>query len=61
VAVLGAIPAVARARVTGEGLGKLPGTEVELLRGLAGAGVQRGGRSTVRQGALRGGASGRWR
>jgi hypothetical protein len=29
----------------------LPGGEVELLRGLAGAGVQRGGRSTVEQGA----------
>jgi hypothetical protein len=31
----GAIPAVAWAGVAGEGLGKLPGTEVELLRGLA--------------------------
>jgi hypothetical protein len=61
VAVLGAIPAVARAGVAGEGLAKLPGTEVELLWGLARAGVQRGSRCTVRQGALRGGASGRWR
>jgi hypothetical protein len=52
----GAIPAVARAGVTGEGLGKLPGTEAELLRGLAGVEVQRGSGSTVEQGVLRGGA-----
>jgi hypothetical protein len=36
----GAIPAVARAGVAGEGLKKLPGTEAELLQGLARAEVQ---------------------
>jgi hypothetical protein len=60
-ATSGAIPAVARAGVAGEGLGKLPGTEAELLRALAGSRAQQGGRSTVGQGALRGGASGWWR
>jgi hypothetical protein len=39
-----------------EELGKLPGAEVELMRGLAGAGVQRSGRSTVEQKARCGGA-----
>jgi hypothetical protein len=47
----GAIPAVARVGVAGEVLGKLPGGEAELLRGLVGAGVQRDDRSTVEQGA----------
>jgi hypothetical protein len=56
----GAIPTVAWAGVAGEGLGKLPVTEVELLRGLAGTEVQRGGGSAVVQGALRGGARWRW-
>jgi hypothetical protein len=37
-------------------LGKLPGAEVELMRALAGAGVQQGGRPTVEQGARCGGA-----
>jgi hypothetical protein len=60
-ATSGEIPAVARAGVAGEGLGELPGTEAELLRALAGSGAQQGGRSTVGQGALRGGASGQWR
>jgi hypothetical protein len=46
------------ARVGGSivGLEKLPGGEAELLRGLPGAGVQQGGRSTVEQGAWGGGA-----
>jgi hypothetical protein len=52
-------PAAASGRNSGEarvgcsiaGLEKLPGGEAELLRGLAGAGVQRDGRSTVEQGA----------
>jgi hypothetical protein len=56
VAVLSAIPAVARAGVAGEGLGELPGGEAKLKRALAGSGVQQGGRSTVEQGVLRGGA-----
>jgi hypothetical protein len=55
-AVLGAILAVARAGVAGEGLGGLPGGEAKLMRALAGSGVQQGGRSTVEQGVLRGGA-----
>jgi hypothetical protein len=59
-AVLGAIPAVARAGVAGEELGELPDGGAKLMRGLAGAGVRRSGGSTVGQGALRGGASGRW-
>jgi hypothetical protein len=46
-ATFGAIPAVAQAEVACEGLGKLPGTKVELLRGLVGVEVQRGGGSTV--------------
>jgi hypothetical protein len=41
----------ARVRGSIAGLPKLPGGEAELLRGLAGAVVQRGGRSTVEQGA----------
>jgi hypothetical protein len=41
-----------------EELGELPSGEAKLMQGLAGAGAQQGGRSTVRQGALRGGASG---
>jgi hypothetical protein len=49
-AVLGAIPAVARAGVAGEELGMLPGTEAKRWRGLAGSGVRRIGGSTVRQG-----------
>jgi hypothetical protein len=61
VATLGEIPAVAWAGVAGEGFGELPGIEAELLRALARSGAQQGGRSTVGQGALRGGASGRWR
>jgi hypothetical protein len=48
-AVLGAIPAAARAGVTVEGLGRLPGTKVELMRGLARTEMQRGDRSTVGQ------------
>jgi hypothetical protein len=56
-----AIPAVARAGVAGEGLGKLRGIKAELLRGLARAEVQRGGGSAVEQGVLRGGARRRWR
>jgi hypothetical protein len=59
-ATSGAIPAVAWARVAGEGLGKLPGTEAELLRGLAGTEVQQGGGSAVVQEALRGGSRWRW-
>jgi hypothetical protein len=55
-ATSGAIPAIARAVVAGEGLGKLPGTKVEVLRGLAGTEVQRGGGSAVVQEALCGGA-----
>jgi hypothetical protein len=55
-AVLGAIPAVARAGVADEGLGELPGGEAKLMRALAGSGVQQGGRSKVEQGVLRGGA-----
>jgi hypothetical protein len=57
----GAIPAVARAGVTGEGFGKLPSVEAKLMRALARSGALQGGRSTVGPGALRGGASGRWR
>jgi hypothetical protein len=59
-AVLGAIPAVSRAGVAGEEFGELPDGGVKLMRGLAGAGVRRSGGSMVGQGALRGGASGRW-
>jgi hypothetical protein len=43
VAVLGAIPIIARAVVADEGLGQLPGTQAELTWGLAGAGVRRSG------------------
>jgi hypothetical protein len=49
VAVLGAIPTVARVGVAVECLGELPGTEVGLMRGLARTETQRGGRSTVGQ------------
>jgi hypothetical protein len=52
------IPASARAGVMREELGKLPGGEAKLMWGLAGAGAQQGGRSTVKQEALRGRASG---
>jgi hypothetical protein len=48
-AVLGAIPAVARAGIAGEVLGELPGTQAELMRGLARTEMQRGGRSMVGQ------------
>jgi hypothetical protein len=54
--VLGAIPAVTRAGVTSEGLGKLPGTEVELMRGLAMTEMQQGDRTTAGQRARCGGA-----
>jgi hypothetical protein len=46
-ATSGEIPAVARSGVAGEGFGKLPVTEAELLRALAGSGAQQCGRSTV--------------
>jgi hypothetical protein len=49
VVVLGAIPAVTWAGVAGEGLGELLGTQAELMRGLAGAGVRRSGGSTIEQ------------
>jgi hypothetical protein len=42
-----------------EELGKLPGGEAKLMRGLAGAEVQQGGGSTAEQEMLRAGASGR--
>jgi hypothetical protein len=54
--VLGAIPAVARAGVTVEGLRRLPGIEVELMRGLARTEMQRGDRTTAGQRARCGGA-----
>jgi hypothetical protein len=57
-AVLGWNSGATRVGVVREELGELPGGEAKLMWGLAGDGVQRGGRSTVRQGALRGGASG---
>jgi hypothetical protein len=60
-AVLGAIPAVAWAGVTVEGLGRLPGTKVELMRGLARTEMQRGDRTTAGQRARCGGARQRWR
>jgi hypothetical protein len=56
VAVFGAILAVARAGVTVEGLGRLPGTEVELMRGLARTEMQRGDRTIAGQRARCGGA-----
>jgi hypothetical protein len=57
---VGAILAVARAGVAGGELGELPGGEAKLMRGLAGAEVQRGGGSAVAQEMLHGGTSGRW-
>jgi hypothetical protein len=54
---VGAIPAVARAAVAGGELGELPGGEAKLMRGLAGAEVQRGGGSATEQEMLHGGAS----
>jgi hypothetical protein len=57
---LSQIPATAGVEVDGRDLGKLPSAEVELMRALAGAGVQRGGRSTVGQEAWCGGARRRW-
>jgi hypothetical protein len=57
----GAISTIAGAEVEGGGLGKLPSVEEKLRWGLAGAGVQRCGGSAVAQGALRNGASRRWR
>jgi hypothetical protein len=59
-AASGAIPAVARAGVVGEGFGELPGVEAKLMWGLAGAGVRRSGRSTAEQRARCGGACGQW-
>jgi hypothetical protein len=52
----GAIPAVARAGVAGEELGKLPDTKAKQLRGFAGAEAQQGGHSKVGQEAWGGGA-----
>jgi hypothetical protein len=46
-AMSGEIPDVARAGVAGEGLMELPGTEVELLRALAGSGAQQCSWSTL--------------
>jgi hypothetical protein len=48
-AILDQIPATAGLGVEGGRLGKLPDGEVELLRVLAGAGVQRSGRSMAVQ------------
>jgi hypothetical protein len=56
----GSIPATARTEVEDILLEKLPGGAVKLLRALAGAGVQRDGRSTVGQRAQCGGARRRW-
>jgi hypothetical protein len=49
----GAIPAIARAGVAGEGLEKLPGTEAELLWGLARVEMQRNCRTMAEQRRLR--------
>jgi hypothetical protein len=56
VAVLGWNSGATRVGVMREELGKLPGAEVELMRGLGGAGVRRSGRSTAEQEARCGGA-----
>jgi hypothetical protein len=66
VAVLRWNSGATRVGVMREELGKLRGAEVELMRGLAGAGVRRSGRSTAEQKARCGGARGdgvgaRWR
>jgi hypothetical protein len=55
-AVLGWNSGATRVGVVREELGKLPGTEVELMRGLAGAGVRQSSRSTAEQEARCGGA-----
>jgi hypothetical protein len=52
------IPASSRAGVAREKFRRLPGGEAKLRWGLAGARAQQGGRSTVKQEALRGRASG---